>query len=84
MLFLYHLQDVSSFIGANAEFQKVMLSGPDDPRAPKLLRESGHGMLAYDQPHYMAVEHRRPTIKGASNHIVCSNANGGECVAIVV
>lgn len=74
----YNHHYTSSFIGGNARFNKITLSGPDDPRAAKLLKESGHGMLAYDQPHFVVEELREPTISGASNHVVCSSANGGE------
>jgi len=66
--------------GAGARFKKVMLSGPDDPRAARVLKESGHGMVAFDQPHYIAEEDaaRPPTVKGAVHSLIVSSANGGE------
>jgi hypothetical protein len=38
--------------GKNSRFKKVMLTGPDDPHAA-LLKAQGHGMLSYDEPHYI-------------------------------
>ena len=46
-------------IGKAARFKKIKLTGPEDPRAQDLLKTSGHGHLAYDQPHYV-VEQEAP------------------------
>lgn len=70
---------VAHMTGAGAKFNKVVLDGPDDPLAKKLMKMSGHGMIALDQPHYVVEELRNASIKGASTNTVVSSANGGVC-----
>ena len=67
----YNLQ----IIGAAAQFKKIWLNGPHDPRAKELLRAS-HGMVAYDQPHYVP-EIVGDTSRGPASAFVTSG-NGGE------
>lgn len=67
----YNLQ----MIGAAAKFKKIWLNGPQDPRAKELLRAS-HGMVAYDQPHYVP-EIVGDTSRGPASAFVTSG-NGGE------
>lgn len=71
----YNHHYVSQMIGAGAKFKKVMLDGPDDPRAADL---HAHGRINLDQPHYVAEKVRNSTVKGATVHTICSSANGGE------
>lgn len=73
----YNHHFTATMIGAAARFDKVTLTGPDDPRAAALKEES-HGVLAYDQPHYVVTQVRDTTVAGAAPHTVCSSANGGE------
>ena len=73
----------AQIIGANAKFKKVYLTGPDDPHAAELLKAS-HGMLNYDQPHYVPQERfdaKQQNSKSAAvgaNSIFVTSANGGE------
>jgi hypothetical protein len=41
-----------NIIGSSARFKKVMLEGPDDPRAAEVMKMGAHGHISYDQPHY--------------------------------
>ena len=66
-----------NMIGASARFKKVMLEGPDDPRAKEFLAQSGHGMIPYDQPHY-AVEQVAPSASGHPVKVAATSSNGGE------
>lgn len=42
-----------SIIGNSSRFRKIKLKGPDDPRAAEVEAMS-HGVVAYDQPQYIA------------------------------
>jgi hypothetical protein len=67
----YNHHYVGTLIGGDAEYKKIKLSGPNDPRV-EMLRNMGHGRIAFEQPQYV-VE------KGTSTtHILFSSANGGE------
>jgi hypothetical protein len=66
----------SNLIGSAARFKKIWLDGPDDPHAADLLKVS-HGVLNYDQPHYV-VEHVNESIPSAVSSTFLSSANGGE------
>eukprot|EP00040_Diaphanoeca_grandis_P019959 m.105756 g.105756 ORF g.105756 m.105756 type:complete len:792 (-) comp27674_c0_seq2:460-2835(-) len=72
----YNHHYTSSIKGASAEFEKVMFDGPDDPRAVGLMKDS-HGMVAWDQPHYL-VKQIKPSASGHPVSTTSSSANGGE------
>ena len=69
----YNHHYVAQLVGGKARFQKINLSGPDDPRAADLLKQSGHGAVAWDQPQYVVEDSH-----SATDHIQFSSANGGE------
>eukprot|EP00756_Hemistasia_phaeocysticola_P032008 Hpha_TRINITY_DN16387_c2_g1::TRINITY_DN16387_c2_g1_i3::g.62124::m.62124 len=73
----YNHHYTSVVIGAGARFKKVMLDGPDDPRADDLRKMSGHGMIAVDQPQYL-VEEVQESALGLPQTQAFSSANGGE------
>jgi len=73
----YNHHYTSQIIGAGARFKKVALDGPDDPRVEELKKQSGHGMIAYDQPQYM-VEEQQESALGLPQVQRFSSANGGE------
>jgi hypothetical protein len=66
-----------TMIGESARFNKVMLDGPDDPRAAAFLKGSGHGMLPFDQPHY-EVEQTKASASGHPVSLAATSSNGGE------
>jgi hypothetical protein len=66
----------SNMIGAAAEFKKIWLAGPEDPRAADLLKNS-HGILNYDQPHYV-VDHVDKSVPRKTASAFLASANGGE------
>jgi hypothetical protein len=66
----------SQLVGAGARFNKIWLNGPEDPRAAELMKGS-HGVLNYDQPHYVA-EHVDPLASSKTSNTFLSSANGGE------
>jgi len=76
----YNHHYTAQVIGAAARFERVRLSGPDDPRAAEVAR-GGHGAVQFDQPHYVA-RPRNAGNKGAAlraeDRQTFSNANGGE------
>ena len=57
-----------------------MLDGPEDPRARELLKQSGHGRLAYEQPQYMVVEPEitDTSLPNGGTSAQFASANGGE------
>ena len=78
-LYMHHY--VGSIIGSGARYRKVVVDGPDDPMAKRVMQSVSHGMVQWDQPHYIvepvggetaAEAHRRPT------HQSFQSANGGE------
>lgn len=71
----YNHHYVAQLIGKSARFKKIFLSGPDDPRAAEIIKNS-HGHIAFDQPHYV-VEQVGKTADNGDNPYV-SSANGGE------
>jgi len=71
----YNHHYTSQLIGAGARFRKIMLDGPDDPRAAGLRSCSGHGMLNWDQPQYVVEEVKESELPQRQ---VFSSANGGE------
>jgi hypothetical protein len=73
MLTLLHA--ILQLIGKAARFEKIMLSGPEDPRAADLMKHSGHGHLAYDQPHYV-VKQVAASPRPVSTFM--ASGNGGE------
>ena len=75
----YNHHYVSHIIGAGASFKKVMLDGPKDPRAIKLAKESGHGMIATSQPQYIVEQGSEPKQKQQQPYKqTFSSSNGGE------
>lgn len=65
-----------NIIGAASRFKEVNLTGPDDPNA-RLLQQTSHGTLSYDQPHYI-VEKLRDSDTGHSSSAFITSGNGGE------
>ena len=55
--------------GAGARFEKVVLDGPDDPRAVELRARFSHGHVALDQPQYV--------VRGGES-VSIQSGNGGE------
>jgi len=75
----YNHHYVSRIIGAGASFKKVMLDGQNDPRAIKLAKESGHGMIATSQPQYIVEQGSAPKQKQQQPYKqTFSSSNGGE------
>ena len=80
----YNHHYVSRILGAGAKFTKAKLDGPSDPRAQKLIKQSGHGMIAYEQEQYLLEDTEGdddPLISarsGLPSHQAFSSANGGE------
>ena len=80
----YNHHYVSRILGAGAKFSKAKLDGPSDPRAQKLIKQSGHGMIAYEQEQYLLEDTEGdddPLISarsGLPSHQAFSSANGGE------
>lgn len=60
--------------GASARFNKIMLTGPEDPRAESLM--DGHG-VAWDQPQYV-VEQVKPSVSGHPVTQTITSGNGGK------
>jgi len=71
----YNHHYVSHVIGSKAKFRKVENVLPDSPLGKKLLKESGHGIVNWDQPQYI-VEEIKPS--DVPTHQQFSSANGGE------
>ena len=71
----YNHHYVSQMIGAKARFRKVKLDGPDSPLGAKVMRNSGHGTVNWDQPQYIIEEIEKSSIP---THQQFSSANGGE------
>ncbi|KAK3243851.1 hypothetical protein CYMTET_29564 [Cymbomonas tetramitiformis] len=71
----YNHHYVSQLIGAKARFRKVKVDGPHSPLGAELLRQSGHGAVAWEQPQYV-VEQTAETALPTSQPF--SSANGGE------
>eukprot|EP00039_Didymoeca_costata_P022118 m.3773 g.3773 ORF g.3773 m.3773 type:complete len:792 (-) comp2823_c0_seq1:19-2394(-) len=69
----------NQLIGAKAKFKKITFDGPEDPRIAELTKLSGHGMVPWDQPHYI-VEREDGTMSLGDNqdHIIITSGNGGE------
>ena len=80
----YNHHYVAHMVGAGARFREVHLTGPDDPLAAEVRRQSGHGKIQYDQRHYLVEELRaRPSGGGRGSgrrpvHQMFSSGNGGE------
>jgi hypothetical protein len=72
----YNHHYVSHMAGAAARFKKIWLDGPDDPHVKEIMQHS-HGVLQYDQPHYI-VENMNKSFSGHPTSAIISSANGGE------
>lgn len=66
-----------SIIGASARYKKVLLEGPDDPRAVEVMKMGAHGHIQWDQPQYI-VEQVKESASGHPVHAFATSANGGE------
>ena len=71
----YNHHYVAQMIGAKARFRKVKVDGPESPLGAKILRNSGHGTVNWDQPQYIIEETEKSSIP---THQQFSSANGGE------
>ena len=70
----------ANLIGGAARFKKITLEGPDDPRAAELLKHS-HGVLNYDQPHYV-VEHVDKSVSASRASKFITSGNGESIVGL--
>lgn len=71
----YNHHYTSQLVGAKARFRKVKADGPNSPLGALLLKQSGHGMVSWDQEHYLVEEVESSTIPTSQ---AFSSANGGE------
>lgn len=59
-----------------ARFKKVRFTGPEDPRAAQVIEHS-HGMVAWDQEHYIVEQVKEPVSGHPSSHFITSGNGGG-------